>query len=40
MMRVLSFAGLLVGAVIVVRRHSRYLDQLNRCQVWRSDPEA
>jgi hypothetical protein len=42
MMWGLGFAGLLVGAVIVVaaKRHSRYLDELNRKQVWRIDPEG
>jgi hypothetical protein len=42
MMWGLSFAGLLVGAAIVVavRRHSRYLDELDRSQIWRIDPEG
>src|ERR1700675_1395444 len=42
MMWALGFAGLLVCAVIVmgIRRHSRYLDELNRRQVWRIDPEG
>jgi hypothetical protein len=41
MMCGLSAAGLLVCAVIVAAagRHSRYLDELNRRQVWRIDPE-
>jgi hypothetical protein len=42
MMWGLSVAGLLVCAVIVVaaRRHGRYLDEFNRRQVWRIDPEG
>jgi hypothetical protein len=42
MMRGLSAAGLLVCAVSMVaaRRRSRYLDELNRRQVWRIDPEG